>query len=81
MATYTIIIQKHERVTYPYKDWVKVADSGNERDGKAQYDYALTERTESQETIMYQQDISINVFEDTLPRVVAAVNGLDKEED
>lgn len=72
MTYFTVTIKRHEEKTVPHQVWQKVADSGNERDKGAIYDYAKTERLETS---------TIDVFEARreeldIDNVICAVLGI-----
>lgn len=70
---FRIIIEEIKREKYTKKEYQKVADTGNERDGRGVYEYVSTED---------ERDVITKVLEQVrddidLPEIIKAVNELD----
>lgn len=69
---FKVSVIKIETVPFERRNWEKVADSGNERDGGAVYAYATFPSTTQRETKVLEQEV-----EDLdLKQVIRAINGL-----
>lgn len=69
---YKIIITKFEEVNRTRNEYVKVADSGNERDGGSVYDYVPNTTVEKREITILEQSIE-NL---DMPAVIKAINNI-----
>ena len=72
--TYTVKITRETRYIAKKKDWLKVADTGNERDAGPVYDYVEREGefTHSHDILVQEGLLDLD-----LPAVIAAVNKLN----
>lgn len=64
----TVVEVKHE--PKKSKQWLKVADTGNKRDGKAVYDYVESDVIERSEKELYKQEVN----DIDLVSIITAVN-------
>ncbi len=71
---FTIRITKDEVVEVKSKEYMKIADTGNEHDGKTLYGYVPSTRMDKRETELYKQTIEAL----DLLAVISAANGLTK---
>jgi hypothetical protein len=71
---YEIKIVKKEKYNTTDKSWEKIADTGNEKDNGAVYDYVETEVTREKEEAVYTQ----HVEKLDLKEVIDAVNKSSK---
>jgi hypothetical protein len=68
--SYRITIEKIETVPYDFREWQKIADSGNPKDGGPVYDYAGYPSTRQNTQKVYEQTVESM----DLPGVIFAVN-------
>ena len=67
---YEIIVKKTETITVNSKNWLKVADSGNEHDNGSVYDYRDCDEEKTESTEIYRQTVGSLQLAD----VIRAVN-------
>lgn len=52
-----VTIERVTRNRVPYREWLKVADSGNPRDQGAIYEYVDSERSEAESHLLLKQEL------------------------
>ncbi len=69
---YRINIEKIETINSKSTEWKKVADTGNEHDKGAKYDYVICEMEKDNTTEILSQELP----EIDIPKVIKAINNL-----
>jgi len=57
-----ITIKEHWKEEHPYDEWMKVADTGNDHDNGAIYDYVVSRRSSTEEKVLLQLTVDSQDF-------------------